>query len=283
MLFEWKGILIMTDSSKTYKTKLNFSTDWELPAQEKYIFQFFHQQLDDLEANQLHVHGVKLYTTDSGIVVTAIIRHSLPKNLRLDQVVLVVKDKEGKELAKKQFDMELFGELEPCNARPWKFFFNAEDLLVPFEEIINEMDFEMAFEYYEKVVKEFDLYLDENWSNGLTEEQQGYVHSLVSTLEPLKVNEISVVGFHFYESEDAVTIYIIIRNAYDQSLTIENLPLQLFDAVGDEVCKLGFPIGQFEIAPKQARPLSLSFSKEVFQKENPDFSSWKIEMIPQTL
>ncbi|GGA20895.1 SLAP domain-containing protein [Psychrobacillus lasiicapitis] len=273
----------MTNSPKTYKTEIDFSTDWEIPAQEKYIFQYFHQQLADLEANQLHVHGVKLYTVNDGIVVTAIIRHSLPKKLRLEQVVLVVKDKEGKELAKKQFDMELFGELEACTARPWNFLFERDDLLVPYEEIQNEMDFEMAFEYYEKVVKDFELYLDENWSNGLTEDQKGYVHNLVASLEPIKENEISVVGFHFHETEEAVNVYIIIRNAFAQSLTIENLPIQLFDATGDLVCKLGFPIGEFEIASKQARPLSLSFSKEVFMKVSPDFSAWKIEMIPQTL
>ncbi|WP_391120091.1 SLAP domain-containing protein [Psychrobacillus sp. L3] len=273
----------MTNSPKTFKTEIDFSADWEIPAQEKYIFQYFHQQLENLEANQLHVHGVKLYTVASGIVVTAIIRHSLAKKLRLEQVVLVVKDKEGKELAKKQFDMELFGELEACTARPWNFLFETEDLLVPHEEITNEMDFEMVFEYYEKVVKDFELYLDENWSNGLTDDQKDYVHSLVSTLDPLKENEISVVGFHFHESEDAIHIYIIIRNAFSETLTIENLPIQLFDAAGDMVCKLGFPIGEFEISPKQARPISLSFPKEVFMKENPDFSSWMIEMIPQTL
>jgi len=201
----------------------------------------------------------------------------------LEQVVLVVKDKEGKELAKKQFDMELFGELEPCTARPWNFLFEMDDLLVPYEEIENEMDFEMVFEYYEKVVKDFNLYLDENWSNGLTEDQKEYVHNLVASLEPIKENEISVVGFHFHESENAVQIYIIIRNAFSESLTIENLPIQLLDAAGDIVCKLGFPIGEFQIDSKQARPLNLSFPKEVFIKENPDFSSWQIEMIPQTL
>ncbi|WP_166462372.1 SLAP domain-containing protein [Psychrobacillus vulpis] len=273
----------MTNLTKTYKTEIDFSTDWEIPAQEKYIYQFFHQQLEDLEANQLHVHGVKLYKVDAGIVVTAILRHSLPKKLLLEQVVLIVKDKEGKELAKKQFDMQLFGELEPCTARPWKFLFEEADLLVSHDEIENEMDFEMVFEYYEKVVKDFELYLDENWSNGLTEDQKGYVHNLVSSLEPIKVNEISIVGFHFHETDDAVNVYIIIRNAFSQALTIENLPIQLFDAAGDLVCKLGFPIGQFQIDSKQARPISLSFSKEVFMKENPDFSSWKIEMIPQTL
>ncbi|MFF2753485.1 SLAP domain-containing protein [Psychrobacillus sp. NPDC058041] len=273
----------MTNSPNTYKTQLDFSTEWEVPAQEKYIFQYYHQQLEDLVANQLHVHGVKLYKVEAGIVVTGIIRHSLPKNLRLEQIVLIVKDKEGKELAKKEFEMELFGELPPCSARPWNFLFEKEDLLVPYEEITNEMDFELVFEYYERVVKDFELYLDEDWSNGLTEDQKEYVSTLVSSLEPLKINELSIVGFHFHEMENVVQVYIVIRNSYADTLTIENLPIQLLDAAGDIVCKLGFPIGQFEIESKQARPINLSFPKEVFMKENPDFSSWIIEMIPQTL
>ncbi|WP_391207642.1 SLAP domain-containing protein [Psychrobacillus sp. L4] len=273
----------MTNSPNTYKTEISFSDDWEIPAQEKYIFQYFHQQLEDLVANQLHIHGVKLYKVEAGIIATAIIRHSLPKKLRLDQVVLIVRDKEGRELAKKQFEMELFGELEACTARPWNFLFEMEDLLVPYEEITNEMDFDIVFEYYEKVVTNFELYLDENWLNGLSEDQQEYVKSLVASLEPLKENELSIVGFHFHEMENVVQVYIIIRNSYADTLTIENLPIQLFDAAGDIVCKLGFPIGQFEIESKQARPINLSFPKEVFLKENPDFSSWMIEMIPQTL
>ena len=93
-----------------------------------------------------------------------------------------------------------------------------EDLLVPRDEIINEMDFEMVFEYYEKVVKDFELFLDENWSKGLVLEQQELCTNLVATLEPIKVNEISIVGFHFHENEEAVNIYIIIRNAFDQTL-----------------------------------------------------------------
>ncbi len=31
----------MTNTPKTYKTEIDFSADWEIPVQEKYIFQFF--------------------------------------------------------------------------------------------------------------------------------------------------------------------------------------------------------------------------------------------------
>ena len=40
--------------------------------------------------------------------------------------------------------MELFEELEACIARPWNFLFEMDNLLVPFEYLTNEMDFDMA-------------------------------------------------------------------------------------------------------------------------------------------
>ena len=103
---------------KTYKTELDFNDSWDLVPQEKYVFQFFHQQLNDLEANQIHIHGVKLYKTERGMVVTGLLRHSLAKNVRFDQITLIVKDVDGKDLAKKTFEMELFDELGPQKARP---------------------------------------------------------------------------------------------------------------------------------------------------------------------
>jgi len=269
--------------NKTYKTELDFNDSWDLVPQEKYVFQFFHQQLNDLEANQIHIHGVKLYKTEKGMVITGLLRHSIAKNVMFDQVTLIVKNEKGTELAKKTFDMELFGELGPQKARPWKFAFEDEHVLVPLEDIEDQMPFEMLFENYEKVVNDFTLLLDENWENGLSGDQKEYVSNLVKNLDPLKVNEISVVGFHLTETPEAVSIYLILRNAFSQTLTIDNLPLQLFDAEGKLVSKLGFPLGEFKIPAHQARPISLAFSRESFIVENPDFSSFSIELVPQQL
>ncbi|MGE6487611.1 SLAP domain-containing protein [Paenisporosarcina sp. NPDC076898] len=269
--------------NKTYKTELDFNDSWELVSQEKYVFQFFHQQLTDLEANQIHIHGVKLYKTEKGMVITGLLRHSLAKNVMFDQVTLIVKNEKGIELAKKTFDMELFGELGPQKARPWKFAFEDEHVLVPLDEIEDQMAFELLFEHHEKVVRNFTLLLDENWEMSLSEEQKEFVSKVVSSLDPIKVNEVSVTGFHLNETPENVNIFLLVRNAFSQTLTIDNLPLQLFDARGDLISKLGFPIGKFQIPAHQARPISLSFSRENFLVDNPDFTSFTIELVPQQL
>ncbi|MDX1699006.1 MAG: SLAP domain-containing protein [Melioribacteraceae bacterium] len=269
--------------NKTFKTELDFNDSWDLILQEKYVFQYYHQQLSDLEANQIHIHGVKLYKNEKGMVITGLLRHSLAKTVVFDQVTLIVKSETGKELAKKTFSMELFGELGPQKARPWIFDFEDEFVLVSLDEIQDSMAFELQFEYFEKVVKDFSLLLDENWENNLESSQKEYIQNLVSSLEPIKINEISVVGFNLNETPQAVNVYLILRNAFSQTLTIGNLPLRLFDAKGQLVSQLGFPLSEFQIPAHQARPISLSFAKENFLVQNPDFSSYKLELVPQEL
>lgn len=126
-------------------TELIFDDSWDLALQEKYVFQFFHQKLAELEENQINIHGVKLYKTEKGMIVTCILRHTLSKNIQFDQISLVVKNMDGKELATKSFDMESFGELAPYTARPWRFDFEDEYVKVSLEEIVDQMNFELLF------------------------------------------------------------------------------------------------------------------------------------------
>ena len=103
--------------SNSLKTTLEFSDLWNLNEQERYIFQSAHNKLKGLSPYQINIHGVNLHKTNDGFIITAIIQHSLKKNLALGDIRLIVRDIEGKELAKKYFNMETYGELAPLRAR----------------------------------------------------------------------------------------------------------------------------------------------------------------------
>lgn len=263
------------------KTLLEFSEHWDMDQQERYIFQYYHNKLKGLDPNQINIHGVQIHKTGEGFIMTAIIRHSLEKHLNLQDIRLVVSDSEGKELARKDFNMEYFGVLNTLRARPWMFEFEAETFLVPEEEIQSKMEFEVLFDIPEPTVSEFSLQLDENWSNGLTEEQTASLETTLASMEPTKQNEISVSAFNLSEDENGVNVFVLIRNAFEEETTISNLPLQLFDANNELVAQLGFPLEQFTIKPVHARPISLHFPKAVFTKENPDWTNWNIQLTAQ--
>ncbi|MER2006266.1 MAG: SLAP domain-containing protein [Psychrobacillus sp.] len=268
-------------TSNRLKTLLEFSENWELDQQERYVFQYYHNKLKGLDPNQINIHGVALHKNNDGFIMTAIIRHSLQKKLNLQDIRLVVRNLDGKELARKDFNMEYFGVLNSLRARPWIFEFDSESLLVSDDEIKDKMEFEVLFEIQEPAVSDFSLQLDENWSNGLSEEQVSSLETSLAGMEPVTQNEISVSAFNLEEAEESVNVFVIVRNAFEEEITISNLPLQLFDASGDLVAQLGFPLEQFVVGSRQARPISLSFPKNVFKKESPDFTNWNIQLTQQ--
>ncbi len=268
-------------TSNRLKTLLEFSEHWDLDQQERYVFQYYHNKLKGLDPDQINIHGVALHKNNDGFIMTAIIRHSLQKKLNLQDIRLVVRDMDGKELARKDFNMEYFGVLSSLRARPWIFEFDSESLLVSEDEIKEKMEFEVLFEIQEPAVTDFALQLDENWSNGLSVEQVASLESSMVAMEPVKQNEISVAAFNLAETEDGVNVFVLVRNAFDEEITISNLPLQLFDGSGDLVAQLGFPLEQFAVGARQARPVSLHFPKSVFQKESPDLSNWNIQLTAQ--
>ncbi|WP_313893768.1 SLAP domain-containing protein [Psychrobacillus sp.] len=266
-------------ASNTSKTMLEFSDLWNLNEQERYAFEVAHNKLKGLIPNQLSIHGVKLHKTNDGFILTAIIRQSLQKNLALGDIRLIVRDTAGKEIAKKEFNMEYFGELGPLRARPWMFEFDPESLFVPHDEIVDQMEFEVVFEYEQKSVSEFTLQLDEKSSKELTDVQKESLKKMLDSLGPLAVNDVSFSAVSLVEQDSGVTIKLLIRNSFDKVATINNLPLQLSDATENVVVQHDFQLEKFDVHASHGRLVSLFFPKKLFKKANPDWSKWNVKTV----
>ncbi|WP_391207588.1 SLAP domain-containing protein [Psychrobacillus sp. L4] len=265
--------------SNRLKTTLEFSDLWNLNEQERYVFQAAHNKLKGLNPNQINIHGVNLHKTNDGCIITAIIRQSLQKNLALADIRLIVRDIAGKEIAKKDFNMEHYGELAPLRARPWMFEFENEFLLVAYDDITDKMEFEVVFEYKQESISDFSLQLDEKWTQELTKDQKESLEKTLASLNPLALNDVSISTISLAEQENGVTIDVFIRNSFDKGVILNSLPIQLFDADKDLVAQHEFQLKEFNINAKHARPMSLFIPKEKIKKVNPDWSNWKIEII----
>lgn len=264
--------------SNRFKTTLEFSDLWSLNEQERYHFQSVHNKLKGLDPNQISIHGVDLYKTSEGFIITAIIRQSLQKNLALEDIRLIVRDTEGKDIAKKDFNMEHFGELASLRARPWMFEFDIESFLVDQDQITDQMEFEVVFEYQQKTVSQFTLQLDDILSQELTNNQIETLRNILDTLNPIAVNDISISAHHLEEQVNGVSIEVLIRNSFDKGVILNNLPIQLFDATGELVAQHKFSLEQLTINPNHGRPTSLFVPRESFKKATPDWSNWKMEV-----
>ncbi|MFE8701707.1 accessory Sec system S-layer assembly protein [Cytobacillus sp. FJAT-54145] len=255
------------------KTTLSFHPDWELTNQEKYVYQFKHEQLPLLKPNQISITGTKLIQYNDGFVVVAFLRNTLPKAVRFEAVDLLLLDENGQAIAKKQFELDGLDELPSMACRPWRFLFSNEDKLV---EKIPEHGWKIAFELKQSQSKH-QLELAESWENQISPLQKEHLEKLVASLPKLSPGEVNFMGIETkYTPEQNLAVTVLIRNGSEKNIMLEQIPLIVEDADGDIVCQGGFKLDQFEVKANTSKPWTFIFPKELVTKEKPNLTKWKV-------
>lgn len=268
-----------TSTEEGIKTELSYHPDWDLSIQEKYVFQFNHQKLPLLQPNQLSVSGINLYEYDDGFVITAFLSSSLPKAISFEVIDLVLVNEENQPLARKSFEMDLFGELPSNTSRPWRFLFENDNKIV---EEIPKSGWKLVFELKKKTVNDLTLDLEESWQASLSEDQKLNLENIVKNLQPLSVGEVNFMGLEAnIIAERGLAVTLLIRNASNRSIFIENLPLVFEDASQEVVAQAGFQLNNLEIKSQTCKPWTFVFPESSFTKEQFDLSTWKT-YVPQS-
>ncbi|MDP4085833.1 MAG: accessory Sec system S-layer assembly protein [Bacillota bacterium] len=253
------------------KTKLHFPTDWDILPKEKYIYQFHHQKLPKIHVGQASIYAIKFLEVNEEILVEAFIQNATEQALKFEEVDLVVVDEKGELAAKKTFSFELLEEFPPLSCTPWRFIFLKEDR-VSVKTPSNE--WKILFQ-----VKTERLDLEKSWEESLTPEQKENFKRMLEKLPKMGKDEVNFTGIHvrFLENQ-SLEVMVFVRNGTSQGMQLEKLPLTLVDASGDVVCKGQFELPPLTVNPHTAKPWAFIFPLELIQKEQPDFSRWRIEV-----
>ncbi|MGE7121279.1 accessory Sec system S-layer assembly protein [Peribacillus sp. NPDC046944] len=254
-------------------TTLVFHDDSDFSKQEKYVYQFHHQQLPSLKPNQISISGVKLSRFEEEVVVMAFIRNTLDKAVRFEVVDLLLLDENGQALAKKSFDLSEMGEIPAVSCMPWSFLFEEEDTLAE----IPDNGWKIAFELKNQAPQEHALDLAPTWREQLSDAQQKNLQKLVAGLPKLNQGEVNFMGLEAtFKENDQLAVTVLIRNGSEKQIKIEKLPLIVEDADGDQVCQGGFSLDNFEVKSNTSKPWTFIFPGELVKKKNPDLSRWKV-------
>jgi accessory Sec system S-layer assembly protein len=266
------------NESKAVKTKLSFHPDMQVSPEEKYYFQFLNNELAPLKENQLSIAGVELKKVNESVIVTAFVRNSLPKAIMLGVTPLLLIGPDGEKLGRKVFDLSVLGEIPAESSRPWQFVFEKEHLLAT---EFPQTDWKLAFELQPKK-KPHTLDLEESWEQSLADTEKEKLEELVKNLTPPKPGEVNFMGIQSqFDSEGNLHVSLLIRNGSHKHLTIQQLPLMVYDAKGDVVAKGGFKLNDLVVKANTSKPWTFIFPKQLVLKEHPDLSSWKVAPVQQ--
>jgi accessory Sec system S-layer assembly protein len=254
-------------------TELSLHPSWNLPLEQQYVLRFLNNELPPLKPNQISLSGISLRREADGVVVSAFVRHSLSKSIKIGKTTLLLLSTDDVIIARKEFDLEEMGELPAKSSRPWHFLF--ENATLKIDDIPSE-GWKLAFELKPK----HRLELEESWEKALPEEEKEKLRKFVDQLEPPKPGEVNFFGLQAKLMEEhGLHITVLIRNGNNRNIYLEQLPLQVEDATGEVIARGGFVLDRLEVKANTTKPWTFIFPKELIQKSEPDLSKWKISIV----
>jgi accessory Sec system S-layer assembly protein len=250
-------------------TTLSFHPDMEVSDEDRYYFQFLHNQLPGLKPNQLALAGVELKKEGDLWVVVAFVRNSLERGIQLTSTVLSLIGPDGERIGARAFDLGELGGLPPKTSRPWQFVFPPADLTV------TEMPKEgwvLAFELTPK----HRLDLAESWEEKLSPEDKERLVAHVDSIEPPRPGEVNLAGINGAIAEDGnLVVTLFVRNGNSFDIHIEQLPLFIEDASDEVVAQGAFQLQDFIVKANTSKPWTFIFPKDMLLKETIDMSKWR--------
>lgn len=257
----------------TVETELSLHPTWTMSTEQNYVYRFLNNELEPLKPNQISLSGIELHEDGDNLVAIAFVRNSVNKPITFNNTTLLLLDQDKQLIARHEFNLEELGELPANSSRPWQFLFPKETIV---KRDFLKSDWTLAFEIKPK----HSLDLEESWNSSLSAEGKEQLQRIVDGLTPPKEGEVNFMGLQASKKENGdLHITVLIRNGSLNTINIQQLPLQVFDAQDELVAKGGFQLNDLEVKGNTTKPWTFIFPASLVIKAEPDLSRWKVAAI----
>ncbi|MGF2617988.1 accessory Sec system S-layer assembly protein [Rossellomorea vietnamensis] len=261
------------ESARLITTELSFHPQSKISTEEKYFFQFLHNELPQLKENQIAIHGVDLKRDEKALYVTTFLRNSLSKEVQFKTLPLLLTGPSGEIIARKEFDLSALGKLPPLSSRPWQFQFPLDSLNT---NEIPETGWNLAFEL-KTVSGPHKLDLEQSWKDTMSDEDVKQLESFVNTLKAPKRGEVNFFGMQIKRDDRGrLLTTLLIRNGTEKDISIEQLPLTIEDGAGNIIAQGGFKLNQLKVKANSSKPWTFVFPESTILLRDADLSEWKV-------
>jgi SLAP domain-containing protein len=259
-----KAVIGKTNNSKKEK-KSDIKFKLSLPPIEETTAssvqkEYLQEEIDSLppvKMGHVNIHGIYAYDQGDKIEVNAYIRNAVDKAVNVDEVNLKIINSKNEILASQMFNMRDMGSVAPYCARPWKIYFDKENVFV---SEISLDDWQVVFGTDMEIEKTAKIELENFADNGFKKDYEEFLDKL----PPIKVGAVSIVLYEMKKRENGdLSVTVVIRNATDKKITMKRLPV----TVGDKEIKLVVATGAFNIEKGQINPSKAQVHNLVFKKE----------------
>lgn len=238
------------------------------------------KELPPIEEGQLNISGIYIYDLGEKLETKVYIRNGLSENLNLGFVPLLIINSKGETLASQVFNLESLGTLPPHSARPLKLYFEKQNVKV---DNIDLNDWKIVLNgQFDITTKVKTIY--ENLPEEIDVEDKLVFDKFLDELPELKEGEFSISTFSIgIQTNGNILITSVMRNATNQPMAIDKVPVTVIDAEGRIVNSNLFKLDGFVVSPARARICNFAFPTSVRPKEDVALNDWNVTyQLPKT-
>ena len=230
--------------------------------------------LPSVQEGQVSITYSGVSPADGALLVSFFISNGLNQKVKFDNVPLVLVDSERQVLARQLFDGESIGEIAGGTAKACVVRFDEDNV---FDNDIPE-GCQVCFDLPANRSEEIQIHYQALPDN-ITEGQQEELERVLAGLPPMKHGEVNFSPLHAQITPQSdLLATVIIRNASDKLLNLEQIPLAFFDAHREELIRGLFNINDLIIEPFKAILWTFNFGP-IIQDKGIDLSSWNVNTV----
>lgn len=230
-------------------------------------------ELPQIEEGQLNISGIYVYDLGEKLETKVYIRNGLSENLNLGYVPLLIINSKGETLASQVFNLESLGTLPPHSARPLKLYFEKKNVTV---DNINLDDWKIVLDGKFDITTRVKTRL-ESLPPEIDVEDKLVFDKFLDELPELKEGEFSISTFSIgIQTNGNILVTAVMRNATNQPMSINRVPITVIDAEGRIVKSNEFKLDEFMINSARARICNFAFPTNVRPEENVALNDWKV-------
>jgi len=229
--------------------------------------------LPPVQEGQVKIIDTGVSPSEGALLVSFFISNGLSRTVKFENVPLVLIDSEKQVLARQLFDGDTIGEIAGGTAKACVVRFdesNVYDLDIP-EEC--QVCFDVPSKHTENIQIQYQD-LPEN----LTESQEQELEQVLAELSPMEPGEVNFSPLQAQiTSQNELMTTVIIRNATNNTLNLDQISLAVFDAFDEEIARGQFDITDVTIESYKAIIWRFNFGP-IAQGQDIDLSTWSINI-----
>lgn len=209
-----------------------------------------------------------IYSNEDSIEVALYILNGTNQKISFEQLKFVILNGQDEVIAHEIFDLTQVGVVPEYSVRPHKLFFKVESLLV---DELPKKGCRIAVDNNFNALQAAKI-TPEKFPENLSHIKRREYEEFFAEISLVPNGEVSVNVYEALEHENDIYITLYIVNGTNRAITMESLPVTLYDAKEKRIAGGIFEIKNVEVNPYKVKLYNLIFNRDEYNANEFDLS-----------